>query len=107
MLSEQLIVDCIRCRARINKDTIMEFLKDIADCLDDSVITSVFEYLEDGSVGFAILEKGFVIANYVLPGDTVRVEIYYRTTFDIPELDDRLNLYFIPESVSVKYKEMR
>lgn len=106
-MQAELIIECHNCKARIDKDAVMEFLVDVADCLNqETVIGSVLEYLEDGFIGIAALEKGCITVNYLSGEGTVRVSIYYRRPFSIPELDDRLNFYFIPSEIRTIFKEM-
>jgi hypothetical protein len=105
-MQSELIVECHGCKARISKDTIMEFLADVSDFLGNGAIETVFEYLEDGSIGILVVDKGVIYANYLSGESTVRVSIYYRRPFSIPELDDRLNFYFIPSEIRTIFKEM-
>lgn len=102
---QYVVAEVQTIRARVSKETIQEFIRDIADYLNETVISEVFEYLEDGSVGFAILEHGHITIDYLMTISLANIVIYYRAPFEIKELSERINLYFIPKKIY--YKEVK
>ena len=96
---QYVIAEAQTIRIRVVRDTIQEFIRDIADYLNETVISEVFEYLEDGSVGFAILDHGHITVDYLMTIGSVHIVIYYRAPFEIKELSERINLYFIPKKI--------
>ena len=75
------------------------------NAINETVISEVFEYLEDGSVGFSILEHGHITIDYLMTIGSINIVIYYRAPFEIRELSERINLYFIPNKIY--YKEVK
>lgn len=102
---QYIIVEARVVRVRISRETIQEFIRDIADYLNETIISEVFEYLEDGSVGFAILDHGHITTDYLMAIKSIYIVIYYRVPFEIKELSERINLYFIPKKIC--YREVK
>lgn len=105
-MEHEIIVEARECQALVNKETIQEFIADIADYLHEDTCGEIFEYLEDGSIGFAALDHGHIIVNYFFAIKSVRINIFLRKQFDIPELETRMNFYFIPLR-DYLYKEVK
>jgi len=101
-MQTEIIIECKNCKAAINKDTIQELIYDIQDYLDEEIYGPMVEYLEDGSIGLAAFNHGYIAINYLSGFGLVRINIYYRMPFVIKELEERLNLYFIPDSIEHK-----
>lgn len=102
-MDHEIMAEVRSIQAHCNRDAVIEFMRDIADYLNEHIISEVFEYLEDGSIGFVAFDHGHLVVNYLTTTKLVKVNIYLRRPFSIPELEDRLNFYFIGD---VYFKEM-
>lgn len=103
-MRNEWLIECASCRARIDRDTIRDFLYDVVDYLGNELLEFTFTYLNDGSVGIIVAENSVVLVNYLTNENKIKIYIYHRRLFDLPELDDRMNLYFIPGSINYNYK---